>query len=407
VTPRRTQPPVGYRLPLLGLARAGLRSALRSGAREALERDVARHFGMQHAFAVSSGKTALLCILQALHALTGRRKVIVPAYTCYSVPSAIVRAGLVPVPCDIARGTFDYDYDRLEPLLGPDVLCALSIHLFGIPADTRRLIARCRPHGIAVVEDAAQALGIRSNGEWLGTRGDVGFFSLGRGKNVTCVGGGIVVTSDAAIARALQTQVDDLPVPGRGEGLRKLAELSLMSVFIWPYLYWVPAGIPALKLGETIYDPGFAAMRLSDEQACVLEGWRERAAALASVRLAAAAHYRRAIPSTTRADGDVPYLRLPLVTSDPAVRARILRDGRALGVGVMYPGSLAAIPELGKWLAGERYPEADRVAATLVTLPTHPLVTDRDRRRIAGIVNASAADALAAVDDQRVAVQSR
>lgn len=107
---------------------------------------------------------------------------IVPAYTCFSVPSAIVRAGLDVVLCDVEPETLDFNFTELEGLINEDVLCVAPTHLFGRPADVDRVKRLCEGKGIVVVEDAAQAMGGQSGGRLLGTLGDVGFFSLGRGR---------------------------------------------------------------------------------------------------------------------------------------------------------------------------------------------------------------------------------
>ena len=75
-----------------------------------------------------------------------------------------------------------------------ETLCVLAIHLFGIPANLDRIKKLCRKKDIFIVEDAAQAMGGEYKGGMLGTIGDVGFYSLGRGKNITCGSGGIIVT---------------------------------------------------------------------------------------------------------------------------------------------------------------------------------------------------------------------
>ena len=403
---RRTQPPVGYRVPLFEVARAAALGLMSGTAREALEQQVAEHFGVRRAFAVASGKAALTTALRALHALTGRTKVILPAYTCYSVPSAIVKAGLIPVPCDIARGTFDYEYGQLQSMLGRDVLCALSVHLFGIPSDTQRLKELCEPERIFVVEDAAQAMGVEAEGGLLGTRGDVGFFSLGRGKNVTCGSGGLILTNAAEIAMRVGPLLPPHP-GGITANLRTVVELTAMSMFISPRMYWFPAGIPTLKLGETIFHPDFPVHALADLQARVLAGWPQRLAALNAVRRETGAFYRSRIAAASQGDVDVPYLRFPVMVAGRDARRRILQEGKALGISVMYPASVGAIPEIRGLLSQHRFLEAERVAASLVTLPTHPLLTGRDRRRICDVVNASAADSLAAVHDERMAVKAR
>ena len=381
------QPPVGYRFPLSSVVRALAPRATAHTARLALEREVAQYFGVQRAFAVTSGKAALTTTLRVLHGLTGRTKVIVPAYTCYSVPSAIIKAGLIPVPCDIRRGSFDYDYDELRAALGPDVLCALSIHPFGIPSDTARLKHLCRPAGIFVVEDAAQAMSVSVDGQWLGTRGDVGFFSLGRGKNVTCGSGGIIVTSVPDIAEAMASSVEQLAAGSLLGDARTLLALSALSIFISPGLYWLPVGIPSLKLGETIFHDDFPIGRLSDFQARLFEGWTEALAALNAVRREAGEFYLRQITGAL-SYGSLPYLRFPVMVENRAVRDRVLREGRPLGISAMYPASIGAIPQIAGLLTRHRFPEAERTAAVLLTLPTHPLLTARDRAAISDIVNA-------------------
>src|SRR4029078_11221028 len=116
-------------------------------------------FSAREVFLVSSGKAALTVILKALAASSGRRRVIIPAYTCFSVPSAIVKAGLEVVLCDVAPETLDFNFAQLESVIGEDVLCVVSTHLFGRPADVDRVKPLCEGKGIVVVEDAAQAMG--------------------------------------------------------------------------------------------------------------------------------------------------------------------------------------------------------------------------------------------------------
>src|SRR5918996_838299 len=95
-------------------------------------------------------------------------------------------------------------------------------HLFGVPSDIERIRTLCRARGIFVVEDAAQAMGAEFNGRKLGTGADVGIFSLGRGKNITCGSGGIVLTNSDRIAEAIARHYDKLMTPGLAEMLKDL-----------------------------------------------------------------------------------------------------------------------------------------------------------------------------------------
>ena len=388
--PGRTLPPVGYRVPMTDVIRSATGAVLRRrGCTDSLLREVAAALNVSHAYGVSSGKAALTTILRALHALTGRRKVVLPAYTCYSVPSAIVKAGLQPVPVDIAPDSFDYNYEQLERSLESDVLCALAVHLFGIPSDTRRLSEMCRPRGIYVVEDAAQAFGVTHEGRQLGTRGDVGFFSLGRGKNVTSGAGGLIVTASPEITESLKRLTSEMTAPSLPQSLVNLSTLGVLSVFISPWLYWFPAGLPFLRLGETIFYDDFPIRSLSGFQARLLREWKTRIAELNAARLEAVEFYVESIPNAPRSAANVPCLRFPLLIADANERRALLAEdaGRRLGISWMYPTSVGAIPQLSGRLPGYTFPQAEKVAASLVTLPTHPLLTRSDLERIVEIVN--------------------
>jgi len=141
-----------------------------------LEAQIKKYFSVKHVFFVSSGKASLALILLALQSLSERRRVLIPAYTCFSVPSAIVKTGLDVALCDINSETFDFDFDCLARSLDESILCVLPTHLLGLPSDVRRAKALCKEKGIFVVEDAAQSMGGKSKEKLLGTLGDVAFF---------------------------------------------------------------------------------------------------------------------------------------------------------------------------------------------------------------------------------------
>ena len=94
-------------------------------------------FGVRHCFFVSSGRAAMTLILRSLKALSNGRKteVIVPSYTCYSVPASIRKAGLTVRVCDVDRFSFGYDLQQLEKMDFSNVLCIVTSNLYGIPDD--------------------------------------------------------------------------------------------------------------------------------------------------------------------------------------------------------------------------------------------------------------------------------
>jgi len=346
--------------------------------------EIRAHFGVSDVFLVSSGTAALALTLAALRSRSTRTEVVLPAYTCPSVPAAVLHAGLRPRLCDVDPDTFDFDGGQLERALNANTLCVIAHHLFGIGSDVARTRALCEPRGIVVVEDAAQAMGAERQGRQLGTLGDVGIFSLGRGKTITCGSGGIVVTRSKPIAAAIDEQYRRLPSPTPVDTLKEFALLLVLAAFIRPRLYWIPAALPWLKLGETIYPTGIAIARLSGMKAGLLRNWRRRLADSSRMRSAVAAYFSRRLRLRPPVGPSYPYLRLPIHVDSPAQKARLfgLSQAHGLGLSVAYPQPLSEVPELRGLFSGEQYPAARRLADTVLTLPTHQWLSKTDKRAI-------------------------
>lgn len=380
---QRTIPPAAAPLDWKDMA-SGLLGAV-SGKRDLrrLEQELKEYFNVEHVFLVSSGKAALTIILKALQTLSPyKREVLVPAYTCFSVPSAIVKAGLKVAACDIARSSFDFDYDLLQKELNQYTLCVVSTHLFGFPADTDRVKSLCRPRRIFVVEDAAQAMGGRRQERKLGTIGDVGFFSLGRGKNITCGSGGIIVTNDKRIGRAIAIQYAGLESPEVFENIKEFMRLVAMKVLMHPGLYWVPAGMPALRLGETIFHKDFPIKRMSGMKAGLLKKWESRLIRTNRARRATTAFFKKELAVNTPEGEALSCLRLPVLAKNRSDRNKIYLRGKSQGLSVMYPSPVNEIAEIKGQFHGMEYPVAKDIAERLFAVPTHPLLTGRDRMAI-------------------------
>jgi dTDP-4-amino-4,6-dideoxygalactose transaminase len=380
----RTVPPAAAPLGCRDLWH-GVAGALHpQGAIGALEDEIRREFHIRHVFTVSSGTAALALTLMALKAGSSRRDVVIPAYTCFSVPAAVLEAGLRPVLCDIDSSTFDFDHAQLARTLNDDTLCVVAHHLFGVPAGIERIRALCASHGIVLVEDAAQAMGGASSGRQLGTMGDVGIFSLGRGKNITCGSGGIIVTNSEVLSEAIGRRYRQLTAGSRASQLADFVRLVIMTIFIRPWLYWIPAAMPFLGLGRTVFPRQISLKRLSGMQAGLLWNWRRRLAGSNQARAATAAYFSRHLSLRGARDDARPYLRLPIVASNAAEKDRLfaLSQQRGLGLALAYPTPINEIPEIRSAFDGQRFPTARTVSERLVTLPTHPWVSERDKRAI-------------------------
>jgi perosamine synthetase len=319
--------------------------------------------------------------------------VIIPAYTCFSVPSAIVKAGLEVVLCDVEPETLDFNFAELEGLINEDILCVMPTHLFGRPANVDRVKRLCEGKGIVVVEDAAQSMGGQSGGRLLGTLGDVAFFSLGRGKNLTCGTGGIILTGSLSIAEKIKAEYATVPEAPRGEVVRNWLEMVMMRFFIHPLLYWLPAGLPFLRLGETKFYTNFTIFRMDEVRAHQLLGWERRLDRANQQRAARAGwlidgldlHRRGIMPIMEK---DAIYLRLPVMVRNRETKETVCWRSRRVGAGLSpnYPATIQEIPELASRLASRKCVGAQEVVDRLVTLPTHQFVTEGDRLKISRIL---------------------
>lgn len=176
----------------------------------AFEEALAHSCGSKYALAVSSGTDALLIAMMALDIGPGD-EVIVPAFTFFASAGTVARLGARPVFCDIEPESFNIDVEQIERLITPRTRAIAPVHLYGQMADMRPILDLAQHRGIAVIEDAAQAIGAALPGFGaaragaLGTFGALSFYPT---KNLGAIGdAGALLTHDAAlfeIARKLR-----------------------------------------------------------------------------------------------------------------------------------------------------------------------------------------------------------
>jgi dTDP-4-amino-4,6-dideoxygalactose transaminase len=380
-----TTPPAAAPLTVTDLLRGLLGLGLGRRYRKQLEQELREYFGVRYVFLVSSGKAGLALVLSALRRISDRREVVIPAYTCFSVPSAVVKAGLRVRPCEVNPKTGDFDLGELPRVVSDATLCVIPTHLFGIAADVESVREICRARGVFVVEDAAQAMGVRHRGQLLGTLGDAGLFSLGRGKNITCGSGGIVLCDSPRLGVALAAEYGRLEDPGLIRSVRNAALVAGMWALGRPFLYWLPAGLPFLGLGRTCFYRDFHLGRLGGFEAGLLGRWRKRLEDGNHGRLESARELQRAAGCET---GDVPYLRLPLVMPSRVARDALceLSRRRGLGMAMMYPTSIGEIPELRDHIGGRKFEVARMLADRILTMPTHHLVPPAIKRELSELI---------------------
>ena len=168
------------------------------GTVDAFERGVSEQLGVPHALATSSGTGALLAALAALGVGPGD-EVVVPAVTFIATANAVVVSGAVPVFCDLDH-SLGLDPVALSAVLTSRTAAIVPVHLENVVCDMDGVQSVARGAGIPVLEDACQAMASSYKGRFAGTLGDMGVFSLQLEKNITAGEGGVVVTSDPALA---------------------------------------------------------------------------------------------------------------------------------------------------------------------------------------------------------------
>ena len=383
----RTLPPAAAVIPVKALLSgfAGLFCGQRYIRKLTLE--LAEHFGVSQVFLLSSGKAGLTVVLQALHSLSPRSEVVIPAYTCFSVPSAVVKAGLRVRLCDIDPRTFDFDIDNLNRILSTDTLCVVPHHLFGIPSNMSSILQMCKEKGVFVVEDAAQAMGGTLDGKKLGTIGDAGLYSFGRGKNITCGSGGAIVTKHADVAQAISRYYSALKKPSVWKTLAEFIQSVIMTIFIRPSLYWLPASLSFLGLGTTVFHNDFSIEKLSGMKAGLLRDWCKRLEKSNQTRSSTSLYFATQLGMPALRILPIPYLRLPVLLRSSAARASIYAAAKKQGIGIsgMYPTAINEIEEIASQFPDRTFPAAADVAARLLTIPTHGLLSIDDKQRICNL----------------------
>jgi len=322
---------------------------------EVFEQECAVVCGVAHAIGVSSGTDALLLALKALGIGPGD-EVITPPNSWISSTSSIVWAGATPVFADVGEN-FLIDPARVEAAITPRTKAIMPVHLTGRCADTGAIGALARRHGLAVIEDAAQAVGARdAAGRLAGSLGTVGCFSLHPLKNLSGMGdGGIVTTNDDALAQRIRLL--------RNHGLRSRDE-----VVVW----------------------GWNA-RLDTVQAAALRCRLKRLAAVTEARRRHAAFYQARLSSVVTCPvdrtGEYAIYHLFMIQCDRRDALKQFLTQRGIETKIHYPMPIHLQPcsaSLG-YRRGD-LPVAEAQAQRILSLPVHHALSEDDVASVASAV---------------------
>jgi dTDP-4-amino-4,6-dideoxygalactose transaminase len=339
-----------------------------------VEERLASLLGASHVLLTTSCTHAMELALLALGVNEGD-EVVCPSFTFVSTANAVLRAGARPVFADIEPLTLGLDPGDVEQRLTPRTRALLPVHYAGLAAPIDGLLALARARGLLVVEDAAHGLCAAYRGAPLGTLGDAGCFSFHETKNLTCGEGGALVLRDSGPASRAEI------VREKGTNRR-----AFLRGEVDKYT-WVAEG---------------SSYVLSDLLAAVLDAQLDKLGEIQERRARIATRYREGLsdwagergvllpPEDTERTPNhhIFYLLFPDERARDSAQAAL----RARGVMAAFHYVPLHASPFGRTLAGAsgEFPVTERVAATLLRLPLHPLLSEAEVGRVVDAVRLAA-----------------
>jgi dTDP-4-amino-4,6-dideoxygalactose transaminase len=321
-----------------------------------LEKMIAGYHGVSEAIGVASGTDALHLALDAIGIGEGDEVITTP-FTFFATAEAIMYTGATPVFVDIEQDTMNIDPEKIEEKITERTKAIIPVHIFGHPADMKRIMPIAARYNLSVVEDCAQSFGAEIEGKKTGSFGDAGCFSFYPSKNLGAFGdGGMVLLNDEAIA----------------SDIRKLRNHGSKGAY----------------RHESV---GFNS-RLDELQAAVLLVKLKRIDQYNSKRRLAAALYNTLFSDAVELPVERPgyfhvYHQYTIRSPRRDELQMHLRENDVSSV-VYYPIPLhmqEAVSFLG-YKKGD-FPIAEETAERVLSLPIYPELEEADVRKIAGLIN--------------------
>ena len=324
----------------------------------AFEAEFAAHVDARPCVAVNSGTSALQLALLALGIGPGD-EVVVPSFSFAATANAVALTGARPVFADIDPDDFCLDPSAVEAAVTPRTAAIMPVHLYGHPAAMHRIGEIAGRHGLAVVEDAAQAHLAALGGRAVGTFGAAAAFSFYPTKNMTAGEGGMVVCADDAVARRVRLL--------RNQGMERRYANEVVGFNM--RMTDLHAAIGRVQLRRL---PERTAQR------------RRNAAFLGSALAAAASTSDLVLPQVVT--GAEPVWHQYTVRFPDRDRLVGNLSDKGVSTGVYYPTPIHRLPAYGLDLP---LPATDRAAAEVLSLPVHPALSGRQLDHVVASVTAA------------------
>lgn len=320
---------------------------------ELFETGFAEFCGVRHAVACCNGTVALHLALAALGVEAGD-EVIVPTLTFVATPNAVTYCGATPVFVDSEPATWNLDPAQIEAKITPRTKGILAVHLYGHPAEMKKLREIAGRYNLFLLEDAAEAHGAICDNQTVGSIGDAAAFSFYANKIITTGEGGMVVTDDDALAEKIRLL--------RGQGMDPARR------------YWHPVIGYNYRMMNLAAAIGLAQLEKIDEQlqarSIIAEAYRERLLELPGI-----------MPQSEQPWARHVYWMFSVVF-DPErwhSRDRVIEILSGQGIEtrpIFYPAH--TFPPYRKCSNGETFPVAENLSASGISLPTWAGLTEED-----------------------------
>lgn len=321
------------------------------------EKAFAHYCGVKHAVATTNGTTALHVALLA-HGIGAGDEVITTPFTFIASANSIVYVGARPVFVDIDPASYNIDVEQIEAAITPRTRAIMPVDLYGNPAEMKRISEIAQKHGLAVIEDAAQAHGAAIDSKRAGSWG-TGCFSFYPTKNITTGEGGIITTNDDTIA--------DQAVMIRGHGMRRRYYHEMLGYNF--RMTNIHAAIGMAQLPR-------------------LESFNERRIANAAY-LSEHLHSEKVVTPHVRPGTRHVFHQYTVRILPPLDRDNVREQLAAAGVAteVYYPVPVhkqQVFAEMG--YNDQSYPESEKAAKQVLSLPVHPGLSQQELETVVAAV---------------------
>ena len=347
------------------------------------EDEIADYIGCNHCISTFSGRTALYVLLKA-YDLKKNDEIAMPAYMCETVSELLYNMGLKIKFIDVENNSYNISVDDLSEKVTKHTKAILAVHMFGYPCNISGIKEIADDCGSILIEDAAQSMGAEYHGKKVGAIGDAGFFSFGRGKPITTINGGAIVTNDTQISNNCNKIADTF---AKADLLNKVAIITKLTMYssirnrtvygIFNKIARSSALRGEINISQVERKYTNLQALIGLKQLKILDDFntiRRRNAELLKKEL----DILDGVETLQVSNGIAPsFLRFPIMVSEK-IRNELMYKLKLQGIdtSVVYP---ATLPSLCHTLSDE-FHNANEMVKTTIALPVHPYVNISDIR---------------------------